>query len=460
MKVFEVEVFGRGGLTHYVFNLARELGARGVNVCIVTAAEYELDAQAAALPVTARVERRLSRLAARLTRLPYRARRMLKGVEFVTDALSVAALAWRERPDVIHLHCTNGILLWLMMCLRPLRIPLCYTAHDVTPHERFRLDRLVYRAIHGLADHIICHSRRDRDRLAEEFHLNPGRVSVIPHGDYAFFTAPGGSGAGGDDAGASERASAAPGAGTAESDEAGLGKTALARSRLGVADAESVALFFGFVREYKGLDLLIEAWDDVRTRHRGARLLIAGDPSRMSAERLLELRREADRVGAVHRFAYVPFEDVPDYFAAADVLVLPYRRISQSGVLLLSLSVGVPVIATRVGAFPEVIEDGRTGILIEPESRDALVDALDRVLGDPELRERLGTAGREMVEETYSWSAIAERTERTFAAMLAGGPSAPNAVTETDTNAPPASASVGTPAEGSHDAPPGLAKGS
>ncbi len=79
-----------------------------------------------------------------------------------------------------------------------------------------------------------------------------------------------------------------------------------------------------------------------------------------------ELEAAAARVGAIHRFAYIPFEDVPRYFAAADVLVLPYRHVSQSGVLFLALALGLPVVATRVGALPEVVRDGESALLVAP----------------------------------------------------------------------------------------------
>ncbi len=117
-----------------------------------------------------------------------------------------------------------------------------------------------------------------------------------------------------------------------------------------------------------------------------ARLVVAGDPVRLGRERRGELESWAERLGAVHRFGYVPFADVGRYFAAADVLVMPYRHISQSGVLYLALSLGVPVVATRVGALPEMLRDGDSALLVPPESPGDLARALIRLLGDAGLR--------------------------------------------------------------------------
>jgi glycosyltransferase involved in cell wall biosynthesis len=88
-------------------------------------------------------------------------------------------------------------------------------------------------------------------------------------------------------------------------------------------------------------------------------------------------------------------------------------------VLLLSLSLGVPVVATRVGAFPEVITDGETGMLVEPGDRAALAAAITRALGDPHLRARMAEGGRRIARDTYSWPAIAGRTAVLFTALAA-----------------------------------------
>ncbi len=178
-----------------------------------------------------------------------------------------------------------------------------------------------------------------------------------------------------------------------------------------------MALFFGYIREYKGLDLLLEAWEAVRDSRPGARLVVAGDPVRLAPERREELEAWAVRLGAVARFEYIPFSDVARYFAAADVLVMPYRHISQSGVLYLALSLGVPVVATRVGALPEMLRDGDSAVLVPLESPSALAEALIRVLGDPGLRDRLAEGGRRVAKE-HSWPSIAERTERAFVRLL------------------------------------------
>ena len=294
----------------------------------------------------------------------------------------------------MHLHCTNQIALAYLILLRLTGVPVAVTAHVVTAHERTRVQDAVHRRIHRLSPLIIAHSEFDRTRLIEEFAIDPGRVIVIAHGEYGFF---------GHDAAPVEPEAA--------------------RRQLGLDPGDEVALFFGYIREYKGLDVLLDAWPAVAKARPGARLVVAGDPVRLDAARRDALLAAATRVGAVHRFGYVPFSEVTGYFAAADVLVLPYRHVSQSGVLFLALAHGLPVVATRVGALPEVLRDGESGLLVPPESPGALAEALVRLFGDADLRRRLAAGGR-AVAARHAWPAIAERTESGLGGTRRAGPPA------------------------------------
>ncbi len=380
MRILEVEVFGRGGLTHYVFNLSRALAARGNTVSLATTVDCEVAAPAAAagievLPV-------VGRWGTRPPEGESRWRRFVRRFGVLVDAFRVARLAFRQRHDVVHLHCTNQAALLYILLLRFAGRRVVYTAHQVTAHETNRFRDAVFCAIHRLSHLVIAHSEVDRRRLEEECGVGVDRSVVIGHGDYAFF----------------DRIGEGPDRRTA-------------RRSLGFDESDQVVLFFGYIRPYKGLDVLLDAWEEVRSRRPRARLLIAGDPVQLGAEARRELVDRADRAGAVHRFEYIPLADVTGYFRCADVVALPYRAISQSGVLFLALSLGVAVVATRVGALPEVLEDRSSALLIRAESRDELASSLVEVLGDDALRRRLVEGGL-AVARAHSWTSIAEQTER------------------------------------------------
>jgi glycosyltransferase involved in cell wall biosynthesis len=136
-----------------------------------------------------------------------------------------------------------------------------------------------------------------------------------------------------------------------------------ARRNLGIEDGDKTILFFGSIRPYKGLEYLVEAFCDRAREHPEYRLIIAGEPKNNSDRYLSELQGSLNsepELKVIQRIHHVPDEEAELYFKAADVLVLPYTHIFQSGVLFLAYSFGLPVIAADVGSFHEdVMEAGR-----------------------------------------------------------------------------------------------------
>jgi D-inositol-3-phosphate glycosyltransferase len=176
-----------------------------------------------------------------------------------------------------------------------------------------------------------------------------------------------------------------------------------ARAALGLEG--EVVLFFGYVRHYKGLDTLLEAWPAVRAR-RAATLVVAGEFYEDDAP----YRRLAETAGESVRLLsrYVPDDEVEALFKAADVVVLPYRSATQSGVTHVAYALGVPVITTDVGGLSETVVPDETGLVVPPEQPAALAAAIVRFFESamaPRLRE-----GVERVRREHSWSALADRT--------------------------------------------------
>ncbi|MEM7518329.1 MAG: glycosyltransferase family 4 protein, partial [Planctomycetota bacterium] len=391
MRLLEIETFGRGGLTHYAYSLSWALARRGHEVTLLTGASYELEdlpspsspsGQSTKVDEAGSVE--VVKLFSRWTW-----KRGASGVlgslarkfEAIYDGFALLWRVRRLRPDLVHLHCTNPVAWLYLELLRFCGCPVIATAHVVTPHEPIRFQKTIYRRLHHASALVIAHSEVDRARLLTEFAVPESRTRVIPHGEYSFL---------------------------GESDTP-VDRQAERRA-LGFDEESEVVLFFGYLREYKGLDLLLEGWPRVAEARPQARLLIVGDPVQLPEGRRQELQTWADRLGAVSRFEFIPLEDIARYFAAADLLAMPYRRISQSGVLFLAISVGVPVVATQVGALPEMLTEGESALLVPPEDSAAFADAVVRVLEDPALRERLAAGGREVAAQ-HSWESIAERTE-------------------------------------------------
>lgn len=179
--------------------------------------------------------------------------------------------------------------------------------------------------------------------------------------------------------------------------------------RIGIDPAQRYTLFFGLIRDYKGLDLLLKAW--AKWMPDGRKLLIAGEfyASREKYISLIEELGLQDRVVLHDRF--IADEDVKYYFSAADALVLPYRTATQSGVTQIAYNFSLPMIVTRVGGLPEIVPDGRVGLVCEADA-ESIKEALEALYdGD-----RLQTFKENFAQERkrFSWAAMCDRLEEVY----------------------------------------------
>jgi D-inositol-3-phosphate glycosyltransferase len=177
-----------------------------------------------------------------------------------------------------------------------------------------------------------------------------------------------------------------------------------ARQRLGLPEDAPVLLFFGFVRRYKGLDVLLDALPAIRRGAPGARLVVAGeayDDAEVYRRQIASLGL-GDAVTWADR--YVPAEEVPSYFAAVDLVVQPYRSATQSGVAQTAFGYGVPVLTTDVGGLAEAVPHGEAGLVVPTEDPEGLAEAAVRFFREPGLAGRLraGAAAR----QRGSWHAV------------------------------------------------------
>lgn len=176
-----------------------------------------------------------------------------------------------------------------------------------------------------------------------------------------------------------------------------------ARRRLGIEEEAKIVLYFGLIRPYKGVDLLVEAasrLDDVN----GLKILICGEIYEQRDRLLQKIARvPADRIELIDR--YIPNEEVALYFRVADLIALPYRSATQSGVIPIAYACGRPVLATRVGGLTEVVEEGESGYLVEPGDAGEIAAAVRKHfvdLGNPTLEE-----GITRIRGRLSWGAYA-----------------------------------------------------
>ncbi len=184
---------------------------------------------------------------------------------------------------------------------------------------------------------------------------------------------------------------------------------AQARQQLGIPSQQPLLLFFGYVRPYKGVDLLICALPQVKDLFPEVQLLVVGEfyESEAKYHDLIEKNRLEQSVTLLNR--YVPVEEVEIYFQAADAVVLPYLSASQSGIIQIAYHFNKPVVTTPVGGLPEFVEPDKTGIIIEKTTADSLAAGIIRLLS---LRSKVDFAHHiKIFKQQFSWQRQAEAIE-------------------------------------------------
>jgi glycosyltransferase involved in cell wall biosynthesis len=277
---------------------------------------------------------------------------------------------------------------------------LVMTVHNVNIRQRDGndswLNRLTLRCQYRLVDHLFVHTQRMAGELMAEFAVPADKVSVIPFGINN--TVP----------------------------DTAL-DPAQARERLGLAADEKVLLFFGNIARYKGLDRLVEAMPALLQGHPRARLVIAGRPKGEQAYwDAIERRITELGIGArvLQRIEYVPDEHTEVFFKAADVLVLPYTQVFQSGVLFLGYNFGLPVVATNVGSLREEIVDGQTGHICDSSDPADLARTLDRFFRSAMFADLTArrTAIRRFAADRFSWATVASISKAVYGRVGADSP--------------------------------------
>jgi len=332
-------------------------------------------------------------------------RRAVKLIEHVPDMLSLRRLA--GDADVVHFQWLD--VQWLDRHLLPDR-PTVLTAHDLLPREARPGQAWAQRRLYDAVDAVVVHSEYGRRQLIEALGVDRSKVHVIHHGAFTHLVgAMHGVDAAGGCPGVGGGGGQAKAKGGARGERVGDGATLPAElQRVSVP----VVLFFGLLRPYKGIEVLLKAWRGIT----GAELWIVGRP-RMPLAPLQNL------AGAGVRFVarFVPDAELRAVFRRADVVVLPYcrtERFDQSGVLATALAFGKPIVVSDVGGFGEVGALGAAR-MVAPDDVSELHDVLALLLGDASERARLAQAARAAGAGPYSWAAAARKTLALYEALIA-----------------------------------------
>ena len=311
-------------------------------------------------------------LSSRLLRTTPRARlrRLLKGAEYLPSVRRLLRRVEELEPDVVHVQWLARPELdvrWLRRLARS--GPLVFTAHNALPRRTRAYG--AWREALTLASRVVVHSQQAVDRLAA-FGIDRGKIARIAH---PVFDSP-------------SVAAAEPPSGT-------------------------TLLFFGLIRRYKGLDVLVSALPELRRRVPDARLVVAGDP----LEPIAPVQQLAESLGVADaiewRLEFVPDHEVAPLVASAALVVLPYREIESSGVLALAFGHSRPAVVSDLGAVGEAVREFGAGRAVPPEDPAALAAACADLLTDADALQR-AYEGALAARATLTWEEAARAHERIY----------------------------------------------
>lgn len=332
-----VILLSQGFQTEYEVGFANGLSRNGLSVLLVGSDNT----------LRHRLEHGITLLNLRGSQDPARSR-ATKFFNVVVSIGRTLAMLWRRRGQPVHVIGTFTTRnLWATLVeawlIRIVSGPYALTVHNILPHDDTRASTVrLCHAIYRAAAIWMVHTHRMREELQILLGADPRRIVVVEHGIDRLYT---------------------PSVATRSS----------FRAKHGIGEASEVLLFFGTVAPYKGLDVLIEAFHELDAAL-DVTLLVAGRCTNPGLRSALREAITANRNSAkIHWLdGYVPEEDVVPLFQAADLLVLPYRHIDQSGVVFMALATGLPVLATDVGSLREYVE-ACGGMVVEPGNSRALV---------------------------------------------------------------------------------------
>jgi len=312
--------------------------------------------------------------------------RFFSGIKYILGSILSIVHARITGYKVIHFHIfyANILVLFNVIFAKILFGKVVLTVHDVSSFAA-NSDHSLF--IYKLSDAIITHNAFSKTELLTIQGALNKKISIIPHGNYIPFI-------------------------QVQKNQQ------ISRERLGIPQDKKVLLFFGMIKRAKGLEVLLEALKDIVDKQPDIILLIAGKVFKNDIriyEKIIE-KNNLQQYCLMHT-NFIPHEEVPHYYCACNLVVLPYKKIYQSGVLMMTLSYEKPALVSSLPPLKEIIKDGDTGFVFESENSQQLALKVIDVLKDTEQLEQVRRKGAQMMQEKYNWDELGNQTKKVYQNM-------------------------------------------
>lgn len=312
-----------------------------------------------------------------------------RGLRYVAGLFRTYIDAKKRRIDIAHFHFFHvGIMEFLSVLLaRLVALKVIITVHDVEAFKAGLTSDSLRSIAYKLAAKIIVHNEISKKELLQSSTLSAEKITIIPHGSYNGLI------------------------------DAPISK-AEARTKLGLPEAAKTILFFGQIKEVKGLDILLEAFGKNNLQNQSLVLVIAGKVWKDDFAKYQKIIDQYQIGESCKLFIrYIPDSELTYFYSAADLVVLPYRKIYQSGVLLMSMSFGRPVLASNLPGMTAIIKHGENGYLFESENSHDLAKQLTSIFSSGHIDSVVDNATRDM-NGKFNWNAIGKTTSFVYEEVL------------------------------------------
>lgn len=317
----------------------------------------------------------------------------LRGLRFLWGSLCAIFGARRSGHQLAHFHFfhVGPLELFNVALARLVGLRVVITAHDVEAFSETVATPLLVPWVYRAAHRLIAHSQVAKRELIQVLGISADKIDVVLHGNYL------------------------------ASVPSGISR-AMARAHFGLADNQRVLVFFGQIKDVKGLEVLLEGFALAREQDPSLHLLIGGRVWKTDFSKYQQIiDRHALAPHCTLHIRYIPDAEVPYFYRCADLVVLPYLRIYQSGVVLLAMSYGSPVLVSDIDGMLEAVDDERTGFVFKQRDPHQLAQRLRDIFAVPGHAAQIAQAGLAQVTLRNDWSRLGEQSLACYQRALKEG---------------------------------------
>ena len=312
--------------------------------------------------------------------------KVVRGLKYILGSVVSALHARFNGVGVFHFHVfhINLLMLFNIIFVKLMLGKAVLTIHDVTSFTSMRYSSILRKLSYKLSNLILTHNKFSKEEIIKIAPFVKDNIFIVHHGNYTPFI--------------------------------NIRKDRIqSRVHLNLPKDKTILLFFGMIKKEKGLEILLHSFRQIVDTNPNVFLLIAGKPWKNNFgnyQKIINKHNLAKNI--ILHIKFIPNEDVEYYYCASDLVVLPYKKIYQSGVLMMALSYGKPVLASDLAPLKEVIIDNETGFLFKSGDVNDLVKKVNIIFSDKENIERVRKNGNKLINKKFSWDMIGRLIKKAY----------------------------------------------